>query len=142
MVVTRNQHKFNKAWEKLTEEKKKNSRRIIRRTAWKNKLTPHLAYHAYHNYALRSVAKLNRIRQQFVKKMFIKRILNSTYENMFGKKISQWPDQTMKLYYKKIKKVFKNIYCKINVQRIVSTIKNAEPIEDIMIMEAMQELNC
>ena len=61
---------------------------------------------------------------------------------MFGRKISPWPDQTIKLYYKKIKKVFEKIYCKINVQRIVSTIKNAEPIEDIMIIEAMQELNC
>ena len=142
MVVTRNQHKFNKALEKLTEEKGKNSRRIIRCIAWKEKLTSHLAYHEYHNYPLQPEAKLNRSRQQFVKKMFIKRILNSTYENIFGKKISQWPDQKMKLYYKKIKKVFKKIYCKINVQRIVSTIKNTEPIEDIMIMEAMQELNC
>ena len=69
--------------------------------------------------------------------MFTKRILNSTYEKMFERKISPWPDQTMELYYEKIKKVFKKIYCKINVQRIVSTIKNAEPIEDIMIMEAM-----
>ena len=61
---------------------------------------------------------------------------------MFERKISPWPDQKMKLYYKKIKKVTKKIYCKINVQRIVSTIKNAEPIEDVTIIEAMQELNC
>ena len=141
MVVTRTQHKLNKAWEKVSEEKRKKSRRIMRRIAWKRKLSPNLAFHVNHSYHLRSEARENKMRQQFVKNMFIKRTLNSTYETLFRRKLTPWPDQTMKFYYGKIKKVFNKIYCKINVKRIVATIKNSTPIGDVMIMEAMKELN-
>ena len=88
MVITRNQHKFNKAWEKLSEEKRRNSRRIIRRITWKKKLTPNLDYHQNHNYSLRSDARVTKRHEQFVKNMFIKKILNSTYDRLFGRKIS------------------------------------------------------
>ena len=104
MVVIRNQHKFNKAWEKLSEEKRKNSRRIIRRIAWKQKLTPNIAYHKNHNYSLQSEARQNKVHQECVKNMFIKRNLNSTYYKLYGKTHGPWPNQTIKPYYKKIEK--------------------------------------
>ena len=142
MVVTRTQHKFNKAWEKVSEEKRKNSRRINRRIAWKKKLTPNLALHEHHSYSLRSEERQKEKHKQFVRNMFIKRTLNSTYTQMFGKKLCPWPDQTMNFYYKKIKRVFNRLYCNINLKRIVTSIKSSAPMEDLMIMEAMQELNC